>query len=350
MALTRDDVSAIAATARDLGVDARSLGALFELESGVDPNIWGGAGGKYRGLIQFGPGARKEVGLPSGPMTIQEQLPYVRKYFEQRGFKPGEHGVKELYRTVLVGNPYQGGTDSWGTNADQAAQRMLPGGDLYQRFAKRIAGAAETGAGAGAPESAWMDLDLPAPAVSPRPASALLGTIAASMAAPAGPRMAGDALHVDPLAVAIQSAGGPGQPDPGGMPGAGAAAMPSLEGSDELGVVDLGRRLQGIGFKVAEHPAFGGVGRHSPRSHHYSGNALDLTIQPGSPLLKGRADGEWQALTRQLGAQLKAALPGAEIFHPGDDPVGGHQEHIHLALPKGKIAATPLLMEILRRG
>lgn len=66
-------------------------------------------------------------------MTVEEQIPYVEKYFQGRGFTPGKHGVQEMYRTVLVGNPYQGGTDSFGTNSDAAAKRMLPGGDLYQR-------------------------------------------------------------------------------------------------------------------------------------------------------------------------------------------------------------------------
>lgn len=138
MALTSEDAVAIASTAQRLGVDPRTLGALFELESGTDPNIWGGSGGQYRGLIQFGPGARKEVGLPSGPMTIPEQLPYVEKYFQQRGFQPGRHGPTELYRTVLVGNPGQSGTDSFGTNSDSAARRMMPGGDLYQQFSKKF--------------------------------------------------------------------------------------------------------------------------------------------------------------------------------------------------------------------
>lgn len=138
MTLKSEDAVAIASTARRLGVDPRTLGALFELESGTDPNIWGGSGGQYRGLIQFGPGARKEVGLPSGPMTISEQLPYVEKYFQQRGFQPGRHGPTELYRTVLVGNPGQSGTDSFGTNSDSAAKRMMPGGDLYQRFSSKF--------------------------------------------------------------------------------------------------------------------------------------------------------------------------------------------------------------------
>lgn len=163
MALSAQDAQAIAAVAQQLQVDPRVLGGLMELESGVNPNIWGGQGGQYRGLIQFGPGARKEVGLPDREMTISEQMPYVLKYFQQRGFKPGEHGPTELYRTVLVGNPNQSGTDSFGTNSDSAAKRMQPGGDLYQRFSAKfdkVGGAAAPASlprrSAGSDDS-WMD-------------------------------------------------------------------------------------------------------------------------------------------------------------------------------------------------
>ncbi len=133
MALSKQDAQAIVQLSNELGVDPASLGGLMELESGINPNVWGGAGGKYRGLIQFGPGARAEVGLPSKQMTVAEQVPYVKKYFQQRGFKPGEHGVTEMYRTVLVGNPFQSGKDTFGTESDSAAKRMMPGGDLYER-------------------------------------------------------------------------------------------------------------------------------------------------------------------------------------------------------------------------
>ena len=132
MTFNPTDASAIKGLAGRLKVDPASLVALFERESNSNPNVWGGAGGKYRGLIQFGPEARKEVGLPDKKMTIAEQIPYVETYFQQRGFTPGKHGTTELYRTVLVGNPYQGGTDSWGTNSDKDAKRMMPGGDLYK--------------------------------------------------------------------------------------------------------------------------------------------------------------------------------------------------------------------------
>ena len=130
MSLSTNDANAIIGLANRMGVDPGSLAGLMHMESGIDPNIWGGAGGNYRGLIQFGPGARQEVGLPDGPMTISAQIPYVEEYFRQRGFKPGM-SAEQMYRTVLVGNPHQSGTDSWGTNSDKAGARMRPGGDLY---------------------------------------------------------------------------------------------------------------------------------------------------------------------------------------------------------------------------
>ena len=112
-------------------------------------------------------------------------------------------------------------------------------------------------------------------------------------------------------------------------------AVQAVQSGDGLGIVDLGRQLQGMGFKVAEHPQFGGVGRHSPNSHHYAGHALDLTIQPGSALLAGRPDSDWSDLTSQYGARLRAQFPEAEIFYRDYDPVGGHSEHIHIAFPGG---------------
>jgi len=115
--------------------------------------------------------------------------------------------------------------------------------------------------------------------------------------------------------------------------------MPAL--ADNTGgamtVVDVGRKLQDMGFQVREHPAFGGVGKHSPNSHHYAGHALDLTIQPGSKLLEGRPDSDWRQLTADAGRALQAMYPGAEIFHPGYDTVGGHGTHIHLAFPGGVV-------------
>ena len=129
-------------------------------------------------------------------------------------------------------------------------------------------------------------------------------------------------------------AGGSGSPERMAM--SGPLSMPVAPNGDGVGIVELGKQLEGMGFQVREHPQFGGVGQHSPNSHHYAGNAIDVTIQRGSPLLAGRPDSDWQRLTSQYGSKLRQMYPGAEIFHPGYDPVGGHNEHIHIAFPGGR--------------
>ena len=131
--LSPTDRQAVFSTASRLGLDPYELGALFHQESGFRPNVWGGAGGQYRGLIQFGPGARQEVGLPAKGMTIAEQLPYVESYFKQRGYQPGT-GIAKAYATVLGGNPNVSlnAKDAFGTSVASALPRMQKGGALYK--------------------------------------------------------------------------------------------------------------------------------------------------------------------------------------------------------------------------
>jgi hypothetical protein len=404
MALAREDAAAIASTARELGLDPYSLGALIDQESSYRSGVWGGAGGQYFGAIQFGPGARKETGLnPAVHTTLASQMPFVKKYALQRQFKPGSHGIGELYNAVLVGNATSTGTDSFGTNSTSAAKRMRPGGDLYERARKMLGplegiasvpAAATTTAIASTPQGGnpaptstgggGMDLakalfgDLLAPAAAPAAAATGGIRMAAVDTAPAGAltgmdgtRKAGAAVTSldswdaanDPFVVAVSRrpdgvAAAPDQaPDlvsadllPAGRGTApvttAAVSQQLLDG--EVGIVDVGRRLQGLGFKVAENPHFGDgrVGKHSPNSHHYAGHALDLTIQPGSPLLAGRKDSDWKGLTGQWGQKLKTAFPDAEIFFPGGDPVGGHDSHIHLAFRGGKGRASQLAKQL----
>ena len=134
-----------------------------------------------------------------------------------------------------------------------------------------------------------------------------------------------------PLAVAmgnIATSFGLGQPAPQrASQGSGQVMKVSNSGGD---IVELGKQLQSMGFTVRENPHFGGVGQHSPGSRHYSGNAIDVTIQKGSPLLAGRPDSDWKSLTAHYGEQLRKMYPQAQVLHPGYDPVGGHHEHIHI--------------------
>lgn len=117
-------------------------------------------------------------------------------------------------------------------------------------------------------------------------------------------------------------------------------STPATQGpaGELMSIVDLGKRLQEKGFRIGEHPAFGKVGQHAPKSHHYAGHALDITDW---------GEGDWKARTRQLGEALRSAVPGAEVFHPGYDPVGGHHEHVHFAVPGGKVRVTDQLRKLL---
>ena len=61
--LSPTDRAAFLKTSQNLGLNPYEFGGLVQLESGFRPNVMGGEGKKYKGLIQFGPGARQEVGL-----------------------------------------------------------------------------------------------------------------------------------------------------------------------------------------------------------------------------------------------------------------------------------------------
>ena len=121
-------------------------------------------------------------------------------------------------------------------------------------------------------------------------------------------------------------------------PTSGVTASAFQNTGELMSIVDLGKRLQEKGFRIGEHPAFGKVGKHAPKSHHYAGHALDITDW---------GEGDWKSRINQLGASLKSAVPGAEIFYPKDDPVGGHHEHVHFAVPGGKIRVTEQLRKLL---
>ncbi|MFZ5852300.1 MAG: tape measure protein [Actinomycetota bacterium] len=54
-------------------------------------------------------------------------------------------------------------------------------------------------------------------------------------------------------------------------------------------LVQFGRLLQSMGYRVAEHPAFGGVSPvHAPNSRHYSGRAIDVNWAAGTSAAEQR--------------------------------------------------------------
>lgn len=92
----------------------------------------------------------------------------------------------------------------------------------------------------------------------------------------------------------------------------------TLPGYAGGGLVDFGRVLQGRGFRVAEHPAFGGVrGRHAKNSRHYSGQAIDVNFGPG-----GTSKIETDAINAILGLAKEYGLE--TIWQ-----VAGHFDHAH---------------------
>ena len=139
------DRQAIFNAAQRLKLNPYELGAFLSLESGtnMDPNIRGGAGGNYYGMIQFGPSEQKKYLDPSrmGKYTRAEQMPKAVQFLLDRGFKPGEMGIDRAYATVLGGNPNVSlnAKDSFGTSVAGALPRFKQGGDLYKN-AQRVLG------------------------------------------------------------------------------------------------------------------------------------------------------------------------------------------------------------------
>lgn len=139
------DRMAIFDAARRLKLDPYELGGFLSLESGpnMDPNIRGGAGGNYYGMIQFGPSEQQKYLDQSrmGKYTRAEQMPKAVQFLLDRGFKPGQMGIDRAYATVLGGNPNVSlqAKDSFGTSVAGALPRFRKGGDLYEN-ARRVLG------------------------------------------------------------------------------------------------------------------------------------------------------------------------------------------------------------------
>lgn len=97
-------------------------------------------------------------------------------------------------------------------------------------------------------------------------------------------------------------------------------------------IVAVGRWLQSKGFRVSEHPAFGGVrGRHTPSSYHYAGRAIDVNYGPG-----GQSAGEMAAIDALMPTLQRRNW--AELLWR----VAGHFDHLHLALSRGALLGKVL--------
>lgn len=155
-----DLANAIVDSAKRLGVDPVDLGTAISYETGgkFDPNLWGGKGGNYLGLIQFGPEERAKYGVREG-MSAGDQMVAAENFLRDRGVKPGM-GLPDIYSTINAGSPGRydasdannGGAP--GTVMDKVTQQMAG----HRANAQRLLGAPQVGM-----------ISQPAPAAAPQP-------------------------------------------------------------------------------------------------------------------------------------------------------------------------------------
>ena len=111
------------------------------------------------------------------------------------------------------------------------------------------------------------------------------------------------------------------------------------DGRYQVPIVDFGRQLQGRGWNVAEHSAFGGVSPvHAPNSYHKYDEALDITWKNndyGDYDPSGKV--KWDDWTDQLGDRLIGA--GPEVLYRSND--SKHSTHVHLAAKNGMLNLSP---------
>lgn len=119
--------------AKELGTSPRDLATVISYESGFNPRKWGGKGGNYMGLIQFGPSERAQFGA-NDQQTFKEQMPAVVRYLKSRKFKPGM-GLMDLYSTINAGSPgLYDRSDGYGTVRSHTAKMIATHTARAERF------------------------------------------------------------------------------------------------------------------------------------------------------------------------------------------------------------------------
>jgi hypothetical protein len=119
-------------TATNLGINPSDLATAISYETGgkFDQNLWGGKGGNYLGLIQFGPEEQTKYGVKPG-MPLDAHFGAVENFLRDRGVKPGM-GMLDLYSTINAGSPGL-------YNRSDAANGGMPG-TVAEKVAEQMAG------------------------------------------------------------------------------------------------------------------------------------------------------------------------------------------------------------------
>lgn len=122
--MTPDAINYLRQKAQAAGYNADDLLKVMQYESSGDASRWGGKGGQYFGLIQFGPNERAQFGVDTKNPSEQNQIDATFKYLAARGYKPGMPLI-DLYSTINAGSPgHYNASDGNGTVASHVAKMM----------------------------------------------------------------------------------------------------------------------------------------------------------------------------------------------------------------------------------
>jgi hypothetical protein len=127
MKLTPEDIAYLQQSAQTYGYtpqDVSNMQRVINYESSSDPSRWGGKGGRYFGLIQFGPNERQQFHVDTEHPNARNQIDAMWQFMKARGYKPGM-GLLNAYSTVNAGSPgHFNASDGNGTVSSHVA-RML---------------------------------------------------------------------------------------------------------------------------------------------------------------------------------------------------------------------------------
>lgn len=122
--LSPEDIAYLRQQASTQGYNPDDMLRAINYESSGDPTRWGGKGGNYFGLIQFGPNERKQFGVDTANPNARNQIDAAFKFLQTRGFKPGM-GLLDLYSTINAGSPgHYNASDGNGTVQSHVAAMM----------------------------------------------------------------------------------------------------------------------------------------------------------------------------------------------------------------------------------
>ena len=122
--MTPETIAYLREKAAAAGYNPNDILRVINYESSGDASRWGGKGGNYYGLIQFGPSERAAYGVDPARPNEMAQVDATMRFLRDRGFRPGM-GLLDLYSTVNAGSPgHYNASDGNGTVAGHVARMM----------------------------------------------------------------------------------------------------------------------------------------------------------------------------------------------------------------------------------